>query len=181
MQTKVNRTIKPKAIVIVGVVLLLLAGYLAFMAWTFKTTSDETRTQSTSRQSSVSQAVSPSEPVIEKAATVEVETPVVAEQPTSSPTARTAVQAPKEAVSTPASPSKWTVVMAEAGIAESDQAIVDGLVFNGSDWNLQGCACSRLMRATSNPINRFHLLNQYVIANYSTWTAAQAQAATGQW
>ncbi|TFC63731.1 hypothetical protein E3O62_02580 [Cryobacterium sp. TMT2-15-1] len=177
MRIKANRTIKPKAIVIVGVVLLLLAGYLAFMAWTFKTTSDETRTQSTSRQSSVSQAVSPSEPVIEEATTVELETPVVTEQPAPSPTARTA---PAETIPTPAA-TQHSVAMSAAGIAESDHEIAESIVFIGSDWNLFYCVAGQLAMTATEPSARLGVVNRYVINNYGTWSAAQAQAAKGQW
>lgn len=174
---------KPSANSVIGKLLLgaivLFIGFAVVVVWLFSGSSSDATTPSQAVELSpfVANTQTIEIPVSIATALEEVEPPINDAAPATSRTSVSDVQATE-----PDAPvNKWTNIMARAGIAEADQPMVDALVFTGFDWNLAGCGCAQLMRASSNPVTRFHLLNQYVRANYSTWTAAQAQAAQGSW
>lgn len=170
--TKLTRNKRMLAIVVV------LASFAAvvFTLWIYDTLSKLDTKPDAPAQVSTVQVEAPVVAAAKEQPATEpevVETPAVA-QPTQ--TARVAVQeAPQPA-------SKWEAPMTEAGISAADQPIVESLVFKDYEWSLHTCACSRLVYGTMfNPTSRFQILNHYVVAHYTNWTNAAAQAAQGAW
>lgn len=171
--SKLTRNKRMLAIVVV------LASFAAvvFTLWLYDTISKLNTQPEAPKQALVAQVVEetpePVQAVEEAAPEAEVQQPAAA-APTE--TARVAAEAPAQ----PA--VRFAAEMTEAGIAASDQPIVESLVFKDYDWSLHNCACARLVYGTSfNTVHRFRLLNHYTIANYTNWTNAAAQATQGAW
>jgi hypothetical protein len=155
---------------LLGIVALALYGLFLFNTFTHAAALAE--------QPAAIQSVAPTEPALQESTSFRVQESVAAEEVT--PTPLETPQPVEQPVRTKPALEHADQLTA-AGIAESDQAIAESLIFIGSDWNLFHCNCGSTAMVATNPVSRLKVVNSYVLNNYGTWTAAQEQAATGNW